>query len=111
MGGPESPRAKQAIRVLRSTTMSVEQERVPTDSNSTVVGAFQLGAAVEYFSATQNCWVPAHVVAFHGDGTYDLDVKRSALPENIRWPAAASIGATIAERRPASTTRSWIVKT
>jgi len=50
---------------------------------------YKLGEVVEYFSASQNAWIPAKVVAVHPTGLYDLDCKPGVAPEKIRSSAAA----------------------
>merc|ERR1712048_492117 len=49
---------------------------------------FPIGAAVEYFSATNKNWFPAKIVSYNtAAGTYDLDIKPGVQPSRLRWPA------------------------
>jgi len=45
---------------------------------------FQLGAQVEYYSATANSWIPAKIQYINADGTYNLDCKPLVTRDRIR---------------------------
>jgi len=48
---------------------------------------FDVGAAVEYYSASKGIWIPAKVLSVNqAKGTYDLDCKPQVVPSNMRWP-------------------------
>mmetsp|Transcript_3681 Transcript_3681/g.9351 ORF Transcript_3681/g.9351 Transcript_3681/m.9351 type:complete len:558 (+) Transcript_3681:69-1742(+) len=48
---------------------------------------FPIGAVVEYHSNTNRIWIPAKVLRYDDkSGTYDLDCRAEARPQNIRWP-------------------------
>lgn len=48
---------------------------------------FTIGSSVEYFSSTQNNWIPANVLSFDSNlGLYDLSCKSQVPPHKIRTP-------------------------
>jgi len=64
------------------------QPRLPSTSpgiSPGVPGASAVGSVVEYFSATQNKWIPAKVVSVNLNGTFDLDCKPQVTQDKIRW--------------------------
>ena len=45
----------------------------------------EVGAVVEYFSSTNQAWIPARVLAYSAaDGLYELNVKWGVPPDRIR---------------------------
>jgi len=43
-----------------------------------------VGTFVTYWSETRNDWIPATILAYNGDGTYNLDVKSNATVDKMR---------------------------
>jgi len=63
---------------------------------SAAAADFAAADAVEYFSATQNKWIPAKVVCANSDGTFDVDCKPGVTKDRLRR-AASSAAAAAAE--------------
>ena len=54
--------------------------------------SYEVGASVEYFSATASSWIPARVQTVNTDGTYNLDCKPQVPKERIRALVAGGGG-------------------
>ena len=60
-----------------------------------------IGEEVEYYSTSASQWIPARVQGYNVDGTFELDVKKSAQRINVRRKGA-SAGIEIARNGPQS---------
>lgn len=60
-----------------------------------------IGDEVEYYSTSASQWIPAKVQGYNVDGTFELDVKKSAQRSNVRRKGAAG-GIEIARNGPQS---------
>jgi hypothetical protein len=48
--------------------------------------SFAVGDIVEYYSVSQNGWIPAKVLAITPSGTYNLDCKPDVPADKLRRP-------------------------
>ena len=60
-----------------------------------------VGDDVEYYSTSASQWIPARVQGLNADGTYELDVKKSAQRINVRRKGVTA-GIEIARNGPQS---------
>ena len=60
-----------------------------------------IGDEVEYYSNSASQWIAAKVQGYNVDGTFELDVKKSAQRTNVRRKPAA-FGIEIARNGPQS---------
>lgn len=90
------------LKVNANGTYNLDcKPEVPADKIRKVQGAvpqavaggaaqFREGDAVEYFSATQNKYIPAKVMRVNPNGTYNLDCKPEVPPDKIRRTAGGA---------------------